>query len=503
MKRPSVGRIVFWGIALVLGFGAFYLTQSVITCWKLTNLPGIPPSSCTGETLNPLSTPYINEQGTVVAPEALPTPLPPMVDVLPPAWDGASRINILFIGLDYRDWQANEGPPRSDTMLLFTVDPVTKTAGMLSIPRDMWVNIPGFGYSRINTAYSSGTNLPGGGPGLAMKTVEQFIGVPVNYYVQVDFGTFTGLVDYLGGLDVYVEQDVEVDLVGPGYDDVGRLAANDQVTIVGRNTNSRFLQIEYAAGPEGKGWVLTNAVQADGIDALPITSTGEAPGSGIPGVILKATQVRPAPGNPNHVKITCCGYRHMNGDIALAFARARHTEGGDVDRAKRQQQVIFALQKKIFDPAVFPGLISQAPALYNQFSSGIHTNMSLEDAIRLAVLGKDISRSSIRTGVIDTSMVTLDSAILSDGTRASILKPISDKIRVLRDEIFTTSGPVSALASGDPRALMQQEEARVRIVDGTFTGLETRAATFFQSQGMNVTEVGPASDAYSSTVIVV
>jgi polyisoprenyl-teichoic acid--peptidoglycan teichoic acid transferase len=55
-------------------------------------------------------------------------------------------------------------------MILFTIDPISKTAGILSIPRDMWVNIPGFGYSRINTAYSSGegNRLPGGGPGLAV-----------------------------------------------------------------------------------------------------------------------------------------------------------------------------------------------------------------------------------------------------------------------------------------------------------------------------------------------
>jgi anionic cell wall polymer biosynthesis LytR-Cps2A-Psr (LCP) family protein len=112
----------------------------------------------------------LNEEGTPIAPDVPPTPVA-LPEVELPAWDGASRINILFIGLDARDWAANEGPPRSDTMILFTIDPVTKTAGMLSIPRDLWVNIPGFGYSRINTAYSSGVGaqLPGGGPGLAMK----------------------------------------------------------------------------------------------------------------------------------------------------------------------------------------------------------------------------------------------------------------------------------------------------------------------------------------------
>ena len=66
---------------------------------------------------------------------------------------------------------AGEGAPRSDTMILLTIDPLTKTAGMLSIPRDMWVNIPGFGYSRINTGVflGRGRKLPGGGPALAVK----------------------------------------------------------------------------------------------------------------------------------------------------------------------------------------------------------------------------------------------------------------------------------------------------------------------------------------------
>ncbi len=101
-------------------------------------------------------------------------------------------MTIMLVGLDYRDWLANQGPSRSDTMILLTIDPVSKTAGMLSIPRDMWVDIPGFGYSKINNAYAWGElyKLPGGGPGLAMKTVENFLGIPIQYYAQVDFSAF-------------------------------------------------------------------------------------------------------------------------------------------------------------------------------------------------------------------------------------------------------------------------------------------------------------------------
>src|SRR5258706_14695748 len=103
----------------------------------------------------------------------------------------------------------------------------------------------------------------------------------------------------------------------------------------------------------------------------------------------------------------------MGGDIALAYARDRHTQDGDVDRAKRQQQVIFAIQKKIFDPAGFPGLITQGPAIYQEFSTGIHTNMSLEEALKLAVLGRDIYRETIKSGGICTFMGTFGSFYLS------------------------------------------------------------------------------------------
>jgi hypothetical protein len=172
--------------------------------------------------------------------------------------------------------------------------------------------------------------------------------------------------------------------------------------------------------------------------------------------------------------------------------------------------VIFALQQKIFDPKTFPSLIAQAPEMYFELQNGIHTNMPFEDAIKLAILGKDIAPSSIKTGIIDTSMVTFDNTVLG-GQAASVMKPIADKVRVLRDEIFTSTGPLSPMAvpsgSTDLNLLVQAmraEEARVRIVDGTFTtGLDQRAGVYFQSQGMNVTEVGTATDVYSSTVVVV
>lgn len=433
--RPSISQIIFWVLTVGLAITVYIVVNNFTQCWTFTKLPGIAPAQC-GQT-NDGTEFAVDESGTPVAeapaaPEIIPEA------ALPPAWDGASRINILFIGMDARDLEADQGPPRSDSMILFTIDPVSKTAGMLSIPRDMWVNIPGFGYGRINMAYPSGegAKLPGGGPGMAMQTVSNFLGVPVHYYVQVDFNVFVVMVDELikigGCILVETNEKLVLDPIGPGMDKV----------------------------------VLT----------------------------------------PGGERELCEGWK------VLAYARNRKTSGGDADRARRQQQIVLALQAIIVDPDNFTQFISSSSKLYKDLSYGIKTNMSFEDALRLAVLGKDISVESVKTGVIDPQqgMAIFDKTVL-DGQDASILKPVMDKIRVLRDEIFTSTGPTSPVAvpiGYTDVALfaqaMQQEEARVRIMDGTFTpGLDQRAGAVFQSYGMNVTEVAPAPEVYSQTIIVV
>lgn len=421
-ERPSIRTILFWAVIALAAVGAFVFVRNLVTCWVITPLPGSPPSDC-GTVASGLNGPVItNNEGTPVpGVEDLPDPVVVPDSNLPPAWDGASRVTVLIIGLDARD--VNESAPRSDTMILLTIDPLTKTAGMLSIPRDMWVNIPGFGYSRINTAYSSGegNKLPGGGPELARKTVEQFIGVPVQYYAQIDFNTFVQFIDRIGKIEIYNDEELRLDPVGGGTD---------------------------------------------------------------------------------KIKLTCCGMRTLNGTTTLAYVRYRKGDEGDFGRARRQQKVILAIRDKVLDPANFPALISQADEFYNEFSSGIRTNMPLDTAIQLAVLAKDIPISSIEQGVIDTSMVAFDNVVLG-GQDASVMKPLPDKIRVLRDEIFTSAGAVSPLAQGDLTALMRADAARVRLLNGTFTpNLEVNTGNYFIAQGMAVTEVGPADRAYDRTVII-
>lgn len=117
-------------------------------------------------------------------------------------------VNILLLGIDQREGES--GPWRTDTMILVSIDPVNNTAAMLSIPRDLWTTIPGYGEGRINTAHYTGDqhDYPGGGPALAKKTVWYALGVPVHYYVRVNFAGFEKLVDAIGGLTVEVPEDI-------------------------------------------------------------------------------------------------------------------------------------------------------------------------------------------------------------------------------------------------------------------------------------------------------
>lgn len=125
-----------------------------------------------------------------------------------PDYSNKERVNILLLGVDRRP---DEVYSRTDTMMLVTIDPKSRTAGMLSIPRDLWVSIPGYDEDRINKAYFFGDRdeYPGGGPALAMKTVQYNLGVPVHFYAKIDFRGFEEVVDTLGGIEIDVPQTID------------------------------------------------------------------------------------------------------------------------------------------------------------------------------------------------------------------------------------------------------------------------------------------------------
>ena len=147
----------------------------------------------------------------------------PVVQALPGV-DGGSdkdsaetideRINILLLGLDQRLDDASDEPYRTDSVVIFTIDPFAKTAGAFSIPRDTLVDIPDgnggiYTRTRINVAYEMGeyTSLkgyPGGGPQLAMDTINNNFGIPIDYYVVMNWANFIDIIDELGGIDVNI-----------------------------------------------------------------------------------------------------------------------------------------------------------------------------------------------------------------------------------------------------------------------------------------------------------
>ena len=148
---------------------------------------------------------------------ALPHRLARLPGLEPAAADAGQptdRINILVLGVDRRPHHDPkvDGPPRTDSMYIVSLDPLTRSGSVVAIPRDLYVEVPnprgGAGYwdTRINTAYHYGAlyKYPGGGAALARATVEHNFKVKIHYYAVVDWVAFAEIVDALGGVEVMV-----------------------------------------------------------------------------------------------------------------------------------------------------------------------------------------------------------------------------------------------------------------------------------------------------------
>lgn len=118
----------------------------------------------------------------------------------PPPYNGRDRLNVLVLGIDSRGTAGDT--QNTDTMIVLSLDPLNRTAAMLSVPRDTLVSIPGHGQDKINAAYAYG------GPDLAEKTVEALLGIRINSYALIDFGAFTQIVDAVGGVLVDVKRPI-------------------------------------------------------------------------------------------------------------------------------------------------------------------------------------------------------------------------------------------------------------------------------------------------------
>jgi len=122
-------------------------------------------------------------------------------------------VNILVLGSDRREHMAGD-KGRSDSIMLLRIDPSNKSISMLSIPRDLRVEIPGWGSDRINAAYSDG------GPALSVATFKALTGLPVNHFLDVNFVGFADMVDYLGGVYIDVDRQYYNNTAVTGYSSI-------------------------------------------------------------------------------------------------------------------------------------------------------------------------------------------------------------------------------------------------------------------------------------------
>ncbi len=319
----------------------------------------------------------------------------------PPNYAAGERVNVLLLGMDRRP--SESCPCRTDTMMLVTLDPKTNTAGLVTIPRDLYVPIPEVGENRINTAnfYGELYKGRGGGPALAKKTVEYNFGRRVHFYVLVDFNGFRKAVDALGGIDVDVARAID----DPNYPD--------------ENFGVKHIYI-----PAGKV--------------------------------------------------------HMNGEMALQYARVRHADGGDFARSKRQIQVLMAIR----DKALRIDVVSKLPGLIQSFWGIVQTDIQPQDVVPLAQAAVKVKTENIKTGTIDESMTVQ----FRTNQNAVVLWPDRVKIGRMIDQVI----PLDNTAA-DQTARVKQENAQILVLNGTNSpAIAEQTARYLIAQGFQVTAIGNA-----------
>src|ERR671925_377800 len=231
--------------------------------------------------------------------------------------NGQETVNFLLIGSDRRSGTSF----RTDTMVIAILRPHEGQVSLISIPRDLWVSIPGWENQRINTAYQHGISVgyPGGGSGLLKDTILYNLGIRIDHTAMVEFDGFRQIVDTLGGVDVPVSCPyTDWRLIDPSFDP--------------ENENNWYL---YTTGP---------------------------------------------------------GLVHMDGDLALWYARSR-LKSSDFDRGRRQQEVLRAL----FTQALQANTLSRIPELYNNLKETVVTDLGLGDILQLAVYAPKMTNADIRS----------------------------------------------------------------------------------------------------------
>jgi LCP family protein required for cell wall assembly len=370
-----------------------------------------------------------------------------------PNYEFKERINILLLGIDKRP---DEVYSRTDTMILVTVDPNTKTAGMLSIPRDLWVAIPGYDEDRINKAYFLGdrNKYPGGGPALAMKTVQYNLGVPVHFYAQIDFRGFEEIIDTLGGIDIYVPETID---------------------------DPKFPDANYGYDPF---YIEEGYQQLDGHDAMRYARTRATPGSDFSRA-KRQQQVLLAIRD----KALQIGIITKIPELWAAFSDTVQTDLQLVDILELAQ-----LADDISADDISSEVIDfRMTVNYVVPDTGAQVLLPLREKIK-EVVDEMFAESEPQPVLVEPTPQEQpqaeDETVAEATSQAQARAQEIEQVAQRQEEI---------------KALLAQEDARLVIQNGTKTAdLDSQTALFLKNQGFNIVQFSPAeNDSYPKSVIVV
>lgn len=263
------------------------------------------------------------------------------------------KINVLLLGIG---GGSHDGPLLTDTILFASIDPVSLSVNLVSIPRDLWIDEIN---DKVNKVYAFGEmEKKGSGLSKAKRIISNVIGQKIDYGFRIDFNGFVEAVDIIGGINVDVER---------AFDD-------------------------YAYPVSGK----ENDLCGNEEQAIASFSAQIATGS--------ATDFDIFPCRFEHLRFDK-GELHMDGETALKFVRSRHAigpEGTDFARSMRQEKVIQAVKEKAFSVGILLNPV-RILSLYEVVKDSIDTDIrddEIDDFIKLA---QKLKNSSIKSTVLDLS----------------------------------------------------------------------------------------------------
>lgn len=356
----------------------------------------------------------------------------------PLAGQAEDRVNFLLLGVG---GAGHQGAELSDTIIFASYRPSTKQIGLLSIPRDLAVPIPGQGTGRVNSvnAYQ--------GPEGASKVIGEVLGQEIHYYVKVNFDGFAELIDELGGIDVFVDR--------------------------------AFTDSAYPVRGQEEANCGTTTTVTDEED-----NEVEVPTYGCRFEVLSFAE----------------GWTPLDGATALKFVRSRHGtngEGSDFARAARQQKVLLAVKAKLLSASTLfnPGRVVK---LFDLARQNIDTNLTGWEIGQLAAELPGVGNDQITHHVLDETG-PLYSAIING---AYLLLPDNNDwapVRRIAANIF--AGDTGNLALDEPAAAARL--VKVEIQNGTtLSGMASQAAQILTAQGYEVMKIGNAATrGYTQTII--